>query len=91
MCLGIPGQIVAFVDETGHLAKVDVSGVRRTINVGLVLPDGLEVGEWVQIHVGFALSKINEQEARRTLEFFAQLDSGFDQELEAFKGSEVTT
>lgn len=91
MCLGIPGQIVEFVDETGHLAKVDVSGVRRTINVGLLLPDGLEVGEWVLIHVGFALSKIDEEEARRTLELLAQMEAAFEEELEAFKGSEVTT
>ncbi len=74
MCLGVPGQIVAFVDETGHLAKVDVSGVRRTINVALVLPDGLEVGDWVLIHVGFALSKIDEEEAQRTLAFLSELE-----------------
>ncbi len=89
MCLGIPGRIVEFVDETGHLAKVDVSGVRRTINVGLVLPDGLDVGDWVLIHVGFALSKIDEEEARRTLDFLSQLGAELNEELDAFKGSEV--
>ena len=91
MCLGIPGQIVAFVDQSGHLAKVDVSGVRRTINVGLVLPDGLAVGDWVLIHVGFALSKIDEEEARRTLDFLVQLDAELNEELDAFEGSEVGT
>jgi hydrogenase expression/formation protein HypC len=88
MCLGIPGRIVEFVDETGHLAKVDVSGVRRTINVGLVLADGLEVGDWVLIHVGFALSKIDEEEAKRTLEFLSQLDAELTEELDAFRRSE---
>lgn len=89
MCLGIPGRIVEFVDETGHLAKVDVSGVRRTINVGLVLPDGLDVGDWVLIHVGFALSKIDEEEAKRTFEFLSQLDAELNEELDAFERSEV--
>ena len=91
MCLGIPGQVVEFVDETRQLAKVDVSGVRRTINVALVLPDGLDVGDWVLIHVGFALSKIDEEEARQTLEFLAQIEAELNDELEAFKGSQVGT
>ena len=74
MCLGIPGQIVASVDETGHRAKVDVSGVRRTIDAGLVLPDRLEAGDWVLNHVGFALSKIDREEARRRLDLRRKLD-----------------
>ena len=89
MCLGIPGQIATFVDEGHHLAKVDVSGVRRTINVGLVLPDGLEVGDWVLVHVGFALSKIDEEEARNTLAFLAQLGGELDEELEALRVSDI--
>lgn len=90
MCLGIPGQIVTFVDERRHLAKVDVSGVRRTINVGLILPDGLEIGDWVLVHVGFALSKIDEEEARNTLAFLTQLGGGeLDEELETLKGSDI--
>ena len=73
MCLGVPGRVTEFVDPARHLAKVEVSGVRRTINVGLVLPDGLEIGDWVLIHVGFALSKIDEVEAARTLEYLEGL------------------
>ncbi len=88
MCLGIPGRIVEFVDPTRHLAKAEVSGVRRTINVGLVLPDGLEVGDWVLIHVGFALSKIDEYEARRTTEFLREL-GGFEQELSQLSDSRI--
>lgn len=89
MCLGIPGRIEEFVDETGHLAKVDVSGVRRTVNVGLVLPDGLEPGDWVLIHVGFAIAKIDEAEARRTFEFLEALGAEFEGELEELKRSDI--
>ncbi len=89
MCLGIPGKVVEFVDETRHLAKVDVSGVRRTVNVGLVLPDGLEVGDWVLIHVGFAISRIDEAEAERTLDFLRTLGQEFEDELDGLRGSEI--
>jgi hydrogenase expression/formation protein HypC len=89
MCLGIPGQIVEFVHETRHLASVDVSGVRRTVNVGLVLPDGLQPGDWVLIHVGFAISKIDEEEARRTHEFLSQLGTQYEQELDELKRSDI--
>ncbi len=89
MCLGIPGKVVEFVDPTRHLAKVDVSGVRRTVNVGLVLPEGLDVGDWVLIHVGFALSKIDELEARRTIEFLTSLGDLYEQELEQIAESEI--
>jgi hydrogenase expression/formation protein HypC len=89
MCLGIPGRIVEFVDVGHQLAKADVSGVRRTINVGLVLPDGLEVGEWVLIHVGFALSKIDEEEAERTTQFLRELGDAYEQELNQLAESRV--
>lgn len=89
MCLGIPGRIVEFVDPTRHLAKAEVSGVRRTINVGLVLPDGLDVGDWVLIHVGFALSKIDEAEATRTTEYLKSLDELYVQELEQISESRI--
>ena len=89
MCLAIPGRVVEFVDETGHLAKVDVSGVRRTVNVGLVLPDGLRKGDWVLIHVGFAISKIDEDEAQQTLDFLSSLGAQFEEELDGLRGSDV--
>lgn len=69
MCLGIPGQIIEISDRAGGLARVDISGVRREVNVALVddpvVP--LEVGAWVLIHVGFALARIDEADARETL------------------------
>lgn len=89
MCLGVPGRVTEFVDTMRHLAKVEVSGVRRTINVGLVLPDGLEVGDWVLIHVGFALSKIDEAEAARTLEYLTDLGNLFEDELDQIKSSQI--
>lgn len=89
MCLGIPGQIVEFLDPTHHLAKAEISGVRRAINVGMLVPDGLEVGDWVLIHVGFGLSKIDEDEARRTLEFLEQLGSDYADELTLIEQSRI--
>lgn len=89
MCLGIPGQVVEITDPELQIAKVDVSGVRRKVHVGLVLPDGLEIGEWVLIHVGFAISKIDEKEARATLELLQQMGDAYDQEIEELKGSEI--
>lgn len=89
MCLGIPGKVVSFEHDSGHVAKVDVSGVRRNVNVGLVVDDGLDVGDWVLIHVGFAISKIDEEEAEETLRFLRGLGEMYEQELEEFGGSEV--
>lgn len=89
MCLGVPGRIVEFLEPTHHLARAEISGVRRAINVGLLLPDGLDVGDWVLIHVGFALSKIDEEEARRTTEFLEQLGSDFAEELLLIERSEI--
>ena len=89
MCLGIPGRIVEFVDETRHLARIDVSGVRRVINVGLVLPDGLNPGDWVLIHVGFAISKIDEAEAQRTNDLLKELGDAYEQELQQLSTSKI--
>ena len=63
MCLGIPGQVVDIVDAEQSLAKVDVNGVRRNISVRLLADDNLQVGDWVLVHVGFAMAKIDEHEA----------------------------
>ena len=90
MCLGIPGQVVEFVDAQHHIAKVDVSGVRRNVHVGLVTPDGLQVGDWVLIHVGFAISKIDEAEARATYQFLQQLGDSLEQEIQELKSSEIS-
>jgi len=91
MCLGIPGQLVEWVDPEHHIAKAEVSGVRRNVNVGLLAgpPDNIEVGDWVLIHVGFAMSKIDEAEAQETLEFLRQLGEPFESEMEELRGSTI--
>ena len=91
MCLGIPGQIVEFVDAQHHIAKADVSGVRSNVNIGLLAegPDAVGVGDWVLIHVGFAMSKIDEEEARSTREFLIALGEPFEAELEELENSKI--
>ncbi|MDQ3631782.1 MAG: HypC/HybG/HupF family hydrogenase formation chaperone [Actinomycetota bacterium] len=91
MCLGIPGQIVEWVDEKTNIAKAEVSGVRRAVNVGLLAEgqDAVDVGDWVLIHVGFAMSKIDEEEAKSTLEFLIQLGNPFEEELAELEGSRI--
>lgn len=73
MCLAIPGQVIEFSAEQPLLAKVDVGGVRRNVNVGLLEEENLVVGDWILIHVGFALSKIGEKEARDQLQMLRAL------------------
>ena len=91
MCLGIPGRIVEWVDVDLHIAKAEVSGVRRAINVGLLAdgPDAVDVGDWVLIHVGFAMSKIDEDEARETRRFLEQLGDPYHQELAELQESRI--
>lgn len=89
MCLGIPGQVVDFLTETDQLAKVEVTGVRRNINIGLVKDEGLEIGDWVLIHVGFAMSIIDEDEAARAMEGLKLLGEQFDTEVEEIAGSRI--
>jgi hydrogenase expression/formation protein HypC len=91
MCLGIPGQIVEIVDPEHHIAKVEVSGVRRNVNIGLLAEgdDAAGVGDWVLIHVGFAMSKIDAEEARQTREFLEALGEPFEQELAELRGSGI--
>ena len=87
MCLAIPGQVIEFVDEPNRLARVDVAGVVRTVNVGLLEDAG--PGDWVLIHVGFALSKVDEEEAQATLELLQRMGEAFEQELEDLKASAI--
>jgi hydrogenase expression/formation protein HypC len=91
MCLGIPGQLVAFVDAHEHLARVDVSGVTRIINIGLLEDEHLEPGDWVLIHVGFAMSKIDEEEAGLALASLQLMGQAYDDELEAFWLTKITS
>jgi hydrogenase expression/formation protein HypC len=69
MCLGIPGQVIEIADRDAGLARVDLSGVRREVSVALVDEPGapLQEGDWVLVHVGFALARIDEEDAQATL------------------------
>jgi hydrogenase expression/formation protein HypC len=89
MCLGIPGEIVELMDDRPDLAKVDVSGVRRAINIGLLENEKLEPGDWVLIHVGFALSKIDEDEAKAALDFLEGVGQAYADELAALADSRI--
>jgi hydrogenase expression/formation protein HypC len=89
MCLGIPGEIVELPPDRPDLAKVDVSGVRRAINVGLLEEEDLAPGDWVLIHVGFALSKIDEQEAKAALAFLEGIGQAYADELAALAESKI--
>jgi hydrogenase expression/formation protein HypC len=89
MCLAIPGQIVEIADDANDIAKVDVAGVRRNINITLVRTEGTGVGDWVLIHVGFALSRINEQDAAETLRLLESLGDEFQQEQDGFNDSQI--
>jgi hydrogenase expression/formation protein HypC len=87
MCLAVPGQIVEVVDEANHLAQVDVAGVRRNVNVGLL--DGVGPGDWVLIHVGFAISQVDEEEAMATHRLLREMGAEYEQELEELKASVI--
>ncbi|MCU1457032.1 MAG: hydrogenase assembly chaperone HypC/HupF [Actinomycetia bacterium] len=89
MCLGIPGEIVEMDRERSDLALVEVSGVRRMINVALLEDEPLAVGDWILIHVGFAMSRIDEAEARRALDMLRMMGSGLDEELAVFMESSI--
>ena len=91
MCLGIPGQIVEITHPEHKLALVDVSGVRREVNIACIVDDEHSaaacIGDWVLVHVGFAMSRINEEEAARTLEILRELGE-VQEELAAMRESE---
>ena len=91
MCLGIPGQVVEWVDPDNHIAKAAVSGVRRNVSVALLAdgPEAVGIGDWVLIHVGFAMSRIDEAEAEATLAFLSELGLPFEEELADLKASRI--
>jgi hydrogenase expression/formation protein HypC len=87
MCLAIPGQLVERLSEHPDLARVDVAGIGRVINIGLLEDVPLEPGDWVLIHVGFAMSKIDEEEAAAALTALELLGGALDDELAALSSS----
>ncbi|MDR3657734.1 MAG: HypC/HybG/HupF family hydrogenase formation chaperone [Mycobacterium sp.] len=89
MCLGIPGRIVEITDAANYLAKVDVSGVQRTISVRLLEDDMPECGDWVLVHVGFAIATIDETEALLTLAAIQKLGDAYTSEIDAFDSTAI--
>jgi len=91
VCLAIPGQILEIVDEPNRLARVDVAGVKRNVNIGLLDEDGASAGpgDWVLIHVGFAISKVDEAEAEATRKLLEGMGADYEQELEELKASVI--
>jgi hydrogenase expression/formation protein HypC len=89
MCLAVPGQIMEVVDDANRLAQVDVAGVKRTINIGLLDAEEPGPGDWVLIHVGFALSKVDEEEALATRRLLEAMGAEYEQELEELKASVI--
>ena len=90
MCLGIPGEIVEILADHEDLAMVSVEGVKRVVNVGLLEDEPLAPGDWILIHVGFALSKIDEREAKASLEWLTGVGDAYTDELAALAESDIT-
>jgi hydrogenase expression/formation protein HypC len=84
MCLAIPGKIVEIVDVDNRIAKVEVGGVKRNINIGMLPENETHIGDYVLIHVGFAMSKVDEREAEETLRVLKELGE-YQNEFENFK------
>ena len=91
MCLAVPGQVLEVVDESNRLAQVEVAGVRRNVNIGLLDGEdgGVGAGDWVLIHVGFAISKVDEAEAEATRKLLEGMGAEYEQELEELKASVI--
>lgn len=90
MCLAIPGQLVELLPgNDGQLALVDVVGVKRKINIGLLDDVDLKVGDYVLIHVGFAMSKVDEKEAAEALSMLEMMGQTFTEELQAVADSSI--
>jgi len=92
MCLGIPGQITEILDADNLTARVNVAGVKREVNIACIVsddhPPAACVGDWVLVHVGFAMARIDEDEAKRTLEILDQLGE-IEAEVTAMQSSAV--
>ena len=95
MCLGIPGEVIELMADHEDLAMVSVEGVKRAVNIGLLReeadgPLDLKPGDWILIHVGFALSKIDEKEAKASLEWLTGVGDAYTDELDALAASDIT-
>lgn len=90
MCVGIPAKVVEILPAERKMAVVEVEGVRREVSIVMVLDDGVAVGDWVLLHVGFAMSIIDEDEAASQLDFMRMLGGVYEEEVEAFSAGVPT-
>lgn len=90
MCLGIPGEIVEMIPGPVSLATVEIAGVRRAVNIGLLGEDEVRAGDWVLVHVGFAMARIDEAEAAATLALLTGLGQAYTDELTALAASDIS-
>lgn len=92
MCLGIPGQIIEITDADKLIAKVNVSGIKREVNLACVVDDEHPIesciDDWVLVHVGFAMSRIDAEEAAKTLELLDEMGE-IQEELQAMRDTAV--
>lgn len=92
MCLGIPGKIIEIIDAHNLIAKVDVSGVKRPVNIACIVdeahPVNACINDWVLVHVGFAMSRIDEEEAHKTLALLDQLGE-IEEEINTMQASQT--
>lgn len=86
MCLGVPAEVVAIPDPAVPRARVSIEGVERVISTDLLLDEPIAVGDWVLVHVGFAMSRIDAEEAALTLDQIKRLGT-FEDELDSFAGT----
>ena len=91
MCVGIPAQVVEILPEERKMAVVEVEGVRREVSIIIIADQGVSTGDWVLLHVGFAMSIIDEEEAKAQLDFLRMLGSVYEEEVEAFSTEVPTT
>ncbi len=90
MCLAIPAKLVEYVDADRNYGKVELGGVRRQVNTSLLVgEDTAEPGDYVLVHVGFALSAISEAEANETLRILEEMGPAYDDELQQIRQSEA--
>jgi hydrogenase expression/formation protein HypC len=90
MCLGIPGEIVELLADREECAMVSVAGVKRVVNIGLLEDEELKAGDWILIHVGFALAKIDEAEAAHAIKMLEGMGQAYVDELIALAQSETS-
>ncbi|HET9051772.1 MAG TPA: HypC/HybG/HupF family hydrogenase formation chaperone [Candidatus Dormibacteraeota bacterium] len=90
MCLAIPARLIEYADDDRHYGRVELGGVMRRVNTSLLRgPDAAEPGDYVLVHVGFALSRVSEEEAKETLEVLRMMDAVFDDEMSQIFSSEA--